>query len=158
MEELVLKGVPAAPGIAYGPAFILDKQDFIVPKRAILPEEVPIEIARFEEALFKTKEEILALKEKLAQDLPGHNEQIFDAHLLVMEDPILIDQVKKGIKSQKVAAEYVFSKVIKKYVQTFAKIQDEYLKERTSDINDISRRVLKHLMEESKLHDLEGLS
>ena len=58
IKEIVLKGIPAAPGIAMGPAFILDKQEFIVPPRAILDNEVPIEIARFEEALIKTREEI----------------------------------------------------------------------------------------------------
>jgi phosphoenolpyruvate-protein kinase (PTS system EI component) len=55
MNELVLKGVPAAPGIAYGSAFILDKQEIIVPPRAIMEKEIPIEIARFEEAVIKPK-------------------------------------------------------------------------------------------------------
>ncbi len=158
MSELVLKGVPAAPGIAHGSAFILDRQDFNVPKRAIMEAEIHIEIARFEEALIKTRQEICGIKDKIQQELGGQHAQIFDAHLMVLEDRMLIEEVVKGIKSQKVSAEYMFTKVLKKYVQAFSKIQDEYLRERKSDINDIGRRVLKHLMDESKLHDLENLT
>ena len=65
MKEMILKGVPAAPGIAQGLTFILDKQDFIIPPRAIMDKEVAIEIARFEEALIKTREEILQILKKL---------------------------------------------------------------------------------------------
>ncbi|MEI7999062.1 MAG: phosphoenolpyruvate--protein phosphotransferase, partial [Candidatus Omnitrophota bacterium] len=77
--------------------------------------------------------------------------------LLVLEDPTLIDQVSTGIRHNKNAAEYVFSKVIKKYMKMFSEIPDEYLRERASDVNDIAKRVLKYLMDESKLHDLVNL-
>lgn len=157
MSEIVLKGVPAASGIACGPVFILDKQDFIVPKRAIMAQEIIIEIARFEEALGKTRQEILEVKHKIEQEHSSQNAQIFDAHLMVLGDRMLIEQVKKGISEDRFAAEYVFSMVLKKFVQSFAKIKDEYLRERTADINDIGRRVLKHLMEESRLHDMDNL-
>ncbi len=157
MNEIVLKGIPAANGIAYGSAFILDKGEFIVPKRIILAHEVDSEIARFEEALNFARQEIHTLKEKVNQDMGLNKAHIFDAHILVLEDPTLLDQVSKGIRQNKNAAEYVFSKVIKKYVQAFSKIPDEYLRERVTDINDIAKRVLKYLMDESKLHDLDNL-
>ncbi len=157
MKELVLKGIPAAGGIAYGPTFILDKQEFIVPKRSILPHEVNSEIARFEEALNNTRQEIHSIKSKITQDIGLVQGQIFDAHLMVLEDPMLLEGVVKGIRQHKSAAEYVFSQVIKKYAETFAKIQDEYLRERMADVNDIAKRVLRHLMDESKLHDLDNL-
>ena len=64
MDEIVLKGIPAAPGISIGSAYIIDKQEFIVPLRAIMEKEVPIEIARFEEALIKTREEMANLQEE----------------------------------------------------------------------------------------------
>ena len=62
MKEIVLKGIPAAPGVAIAPVFILDKQEFIVTPRAVMEKEVPIEIARFEEALIKTREEIFEIQ------------------------------------------------------------------------------------------------
>lgn len=158
MSEIVLKGIPAAPGIASGSAFILDKQEFIVPVRAILEQEVPIEIARFEEALFKTKGEIQSIQKKISEEMGGQHAQIFDAHLLVLEDSMLIDEVIKMITKEKLSAEYIFSKVLKKYMKVIADIQDEYLSERSSDVNDIGRRVLRNLMDETKMHEFENLT
>ena len=157
MSELVLKGIPAASGIAYGPAFILDNQEFIVPKRAIAADEVESEIARFEEALGQTRREIHILKEKIDQDMGSQHAQILDAHLLVLDDPMLREQVAQGIRKNKTVAEYVFVTVIKSYVKVLSKIQDEYLRERSSDVNDIAKRVLKHLLDENKWHDLDHL-
>jgi phosphotransferase system enzyme I (PtsI) len=159
MNELVLKGVPAAPGIAIGSAYIVDKQDVIVPARAILEKEIPIEIARFEEALLKTREQISALKKKISDEIGSQHAQIFDAHLLVLEDRMLFDDVVKKIRTDKQSAEYAFSSIFKKYIKVFANIQDEYLRERSSDVNDIARRVLKNLIDETRfMHELENLT
>ncbi|OGX39526.1 MAG: phosphoenolpyruvate--protein phosphotransferase [Omnitrophica WOR_2 bacterium RIFCSPHIGHO2_02_FULL_50_17] len=154
----MLKGIPAAAGIALGLAFILDKQEFIVPPRAIMEKEIPIEIARFEEALIKTREEILDIQKKMSTDFQGIHAQIFDAHLLVLEDRTLIEEVIKRIKEEKLSAEYIFFEVLKKYIKMFSNIEDEYLRERVGDINDVGRRILKNLMDENKLHELDHLS
>lgn len=158
MAEIVLKGIPAAAGVACGPAFILDKQEFIVPPRSVMEKEIPIEIARFEEAIIKTRDEILAVQKKIADEMGMQHAQIFDAHILVLEDRMLIEQVIKKIKKEALCVEYVFSEVLKNYIKVFSTIQDEYLRERTSDINDVGRRLLKNLIGESKWHDLENLS
>jgi len=157
MSEIVLKGIPAAPGIAYGQPFILDKGEFIVPKRSISSSEIDSEIARFEEAVNNARREIHHLKAKITQDLGVGHAQIFDAHLLVLQDTTLLNGVISGIRKTKSSAEYVFFTVIKKFVEAFAQMPDEYLRERASDVSDISKRVLKHLMDESKLHDLDSL-
>ncbi|MBI4308936.1 MAG: phosphoenolpyruvate--protein phosphotransferase [Candidatus Omnitrophica bacterium] len=157
MNELVLKGVPAAGGIASGEAFILDNQEFIVPQRIISAHEADSEVARFEEAIEQTRREIRSLQKKITQDMGIQHAQILDAHLLVLDDPMLREQVTRGIQHDKNAAEYAFIKVMKSYVKTLSQIQDEYLRERTSDVNDIAKRVLKHLMDESKWHDLDNL-
>ncbi len=158
MQEIVLKGIPAAPGIAAGHAFILEKQDFVVPPRAIMEKEIPIEIARFEEALIKTREEILDIQKKVMAEIKGQHGQIFDAHLLVLEDRTLIEEVIKRIRSEKLSAEYTFAEVIKKHIKIFSNIEDEYLRERVNDIIDVGRRVLKNLMDEDKMHEFETLS
>ncbi len=157
MGEIVLKGIPAAPGVACGSAFILDKQEFIVPPRSILEKEIPIEIARLEEALIKTREEILVIQKKISEEMGTQHAQIFDAHLLVLEDRSLIEQIVKGVKKDKLCVEYIFSKVLQQYVKIFSNIQDEYLRERKSDINDVGRRVIKNLIGESRLHEIESL-
>jgi len=156
-SEIVLKGVPAAPGIAYGPSFILDKGEFIVPKRSISASEVDSEIARFEEAVNNARREIHQLKTKITHDMGLAHAQIFDAHLLVLQDADLLNRVISDIRKTKSTAEYVFFAVIKKFIEAFSQMPDEYLRERAADVSDISKRVLKHLMDESKLHDLESL-
>ncbi len=158
MSEIILKGIPAASGIAEGPSFILDKQEFIIPPRAIMEKEIPIEVARFEEALIKTREEILEIQKKISSDVLSQHAQIFDAHLLVLEDRMLIEEVIKRIKSEKLSSEYIFSEVLKKYVKIFSAIEDEYLRERVGDVNDVGRRVLKNLIDENKLHELDNLT
>ncbi|MBF0485703.1 MAG: phosphoenolpyruvate--protein phosphotransferase [Candidatus Omnitrophica bacterium] len=157
-EEIVLKGIAAAPGIAAGQAFLMDQPDFIVPERSILDEEVPVEIARFEEAVSHTKSEILTIRDKISKEAGTKDAQIFDAHLLVLEDCMLIDEVIKRIKTWKFSAEHTFSLVLKRYIEIFQNIQDEYIKERSSDVSDIGRRVLKHLMGESRVHDFDSFT
>ncbi|MFC1510085.1 phosphoenolpyruvate--protein phosphotransferase [Candidatus Omnitrophota bacterium] len=158
MNENILKGIPAAPGIVFGSAFVLDKQEFIVAPRAIMEKEIPIEIARFEEALMKTREELITIQKKIAEDMGGQHAQIFDAHLLVLEDHMVVEEVVKRIKGEKLSAEYIFSEVIKKYMKVFSELEDEYLRERVADVSDVGRRVLKNLMDEDKLHELENLT
>lgn len=149
--EIVLKGIAAAPGIVIGKAFLLDSQDFVVPERSIYEDEVLVEIARFEEAVSFTKNEISDIKAKIEKEVGMKDAQIFDAHLLVLEDTMLIDEVKKRIQTHHISAEYAFSQVLKKYIEVFDTLQDEYIKERSADITDIGRRVLKHLMGETKV-------
>jgi phosphotransferase system enzyme I (PtsI) len=72
--------------------------------------------------------------------------QIFDAHLLVLEDRMLIEEVISRVKKEKAAVEYIFYQVLKRYAEVFSKVEDEYLKERISDINDVGRRVLRNLL------------
>lgn len=158
MKEVILKGVPAASGIAQGLTFILDRQEYIIPPRAIMDKEVAIEVARFEEALIKTREEILAIQRKVSETIDSQHAKIFDAHLLVLEDRPFIEEVIDRIKKEKLSAEYIFSEVLKKYVKMFSSIEDEYLRDRVGDINDIGRRILKNLMDESKFHELENIN
>ncbi len=158
MSEIVLKGIPAAPGIAIGSAFILDNQEFIIPPRTILENEIPSEIARFEEAVQRTKEEIQQIQKAIIEEMSPQHAQIFEAHLMVLEDKSLFDEVCQTIQKNKLSAEYVFQKILKKYAKNFVHVQDEYLRERTSDVMDVGRRVLKHLIGESRFHELDNLS
>lgn len=156
-EETILKGVPAAPGISFGQVFVLDKQEFVITPRSIMPQEAPVEIVRFEEALLKTRKEVLIIQQRINDELGTQHARIFDAHLLVLEDKALIDEVIKNITEQKLSAEYVFSEVLKKYVKIFADMQDEYLRERVSDVSDIGRRILKNLIDEDMLQEFDRL-
>lgn len=141
-----LQGIPASGGIAIGPAYLWAKEEFIVPKQVISEDQIATQIQLFEEALIKTRREILDLQKKIAEDMGQTEAEIFDAHLLVLEDRTIIEEVISQLKKERLSAAYVFQDVLRKYVQVFLRIEDEYLKERVSDINDVGRRVLRNLL------------
>ncbi|MBI4368262.1 MAG: phosphoenolpyruvate--protein phosphotransferase [Candidatus Omnitrophica bacterium] len=144
-------GIPVSPGVAFGKVLVLHSEDFFaVSKIEISIENVPKEIIRFEEALTKTRSELFGIRKKIAQDLGYEQSDIFSAHLLILEDRTLIEDVFSKIKEEHVTAEYAFSLVIQRYFQAFAQINDEYLKERVADIKDVGRRILQNLRGEKK--------
>ena len=153
----MLKGIPASPGIAIGKAFLFDTSQLIVNEKDIKQDAIPSEITRFEEALIKTRSEILAIQKKISKEMGTQHAEIFNAHLLVLEDRMLIEEVIEGLKKERKCVEYIFSKVIEKYIKVFSKMNDEYLKERTSDIEDVGKRILKNLIgaQEKTLSDLK---
>ncbi|MBI4358835.1 MAG: phosphoenolpyruvate--protein phosphotransferase [Candidatus Omnitrophica bacterium] len=140
------KGIPVSPGVATAKALVLRGQDFFsVPKVEIRSEDIPKEIVRFEESLTKTRSDLFNVRKKIAQDLGHEHSDIFSAHLLILEDRTLIEDVLSKIKSERVSAEYAFSLVIQRYFHAFAQINDDYLKERVADIRDVGRRILLNL-------------
>ena len=139
-------GIPVSPGVAIGKALVLRSEDFFaVAKTNIRQEDIPREIVRFEESLTKTRSELFSIRKKIAQDLGHEHSDIFSAHLLILEDRTLIEDVLSQIKDECVPAEFAFSVVIQRYFHAFAQINDEYLKERIADIKDVGRRILQNL-------------
>ena len=145
-----LKGIAAASGISIGPAYLLGGEEFVVLRETINQADIPYQIQLFEEALIKTRREIIELQKKISADMGQDEAQIFDAHLLVLEDRMLIEEVISRLKKEQVNVAYIFSEVLKKYINVFLKIEDEYLKERTADINDVGKRILRNLLGKEK--------
>jgi len=154
---LKLKGVAASSGIVVGKAYCLGEDEFSIPKRKISYEEVSREIYRLEEALIDTRKEIVTIQDKISKELGFSEAKIFEAHLLVLEDRVLIEEVIKQIKNKKVNVEFAFSRSIKKYTDTLLNFDDEYLKERAIDIKDIGKRVLKKLLKKdtNQIYDIK---
>ena len=145
-KEMILKGILASPGIAIGKALLLDREQYVIPKRGIKEDQIQNEIKRFKDALIQTKNEILEVKKRISEEMGIEHAQIFSAHLLVIEDSMLIEEVISKLKKEKLSIEYVFQDVLKKYIKVFSEMDDEYLKERISDINDVGKRVLRNLI------------
>src|SRR5512138_810240 len=123
MKEL--KGIGVSPGIAMGKVFVLHSgESFNLPKRVISPELVSNEIARFEDALTRTRTEILGIRRKLSDQIGRESSDIFTAHLLILEDRTMIEDVIEVIKNEKVVAEFAFATVIQRYFQAFSQIND----------------------------------
>ncbi|MDD5653185.1 MAG: phosphoenolpyruvate--protein phosphotransferase [Candidatus Omnitrophica bacterium] len=140
------KGIAAASGISIGPAYKMGKEEFTVPKQEIGDADIPLQIQIFEEALIKTRREIIDLQKRIATEMGQEEAQIFDAHLLVLEDRMLIEEVISRLKKEHLSVAFIFSEVLKKYIEVFSKIEDEYLKERIADINDVGKRILRNLL------------
>ena len=143
---LKLKGIAAASGIKIGSAYKIGREEFVIPKESIKPEEISVQIQLFEEALIKTRREIIELQKRIASDMGQDEAEIFDAHLLVLEDRMLIEEVILRLKQERICVAFIFSEVLKKYISVFSKIEDEYLKERIADINDVGKRILRNLL------------
>ena len=145
-KERIIKGIPASPGIAIGKTMLLDREQYVIPRRVIKGDEIHNEIKRFKDALIQTKNEILEIKKRISEEMGIEHGQIFSAHLLVIEDSMLIEEVISKLKKESLSIEYIFQDVLKKYIKVFSEMDDEYLKERVSDINDVGKRVLRNLI------------
>lgn len=140
-----IKGIPTASGVAIGRAYLLDSEELSAPKQKIQEKDLPKEVMRFEEALIKTRAEIIKIQTKISRDMGSEHAEIFAAHLLVLEDRVLIEEVVSRLKKERLSVEYVFLEVLKKYIRAFSRIDDAYLKERLSDISDVGKRILRNL-------------
>jgi len=139
-------GVGVSPGIARGSIFVLRPEEEEPLSHKIDESEIPSEIARFEAALVQTRMQILEMQARIAEAIGAKDAGIFDAHLLVVEDRTLIDEVLRTLNREKMNIEHVFLMVANRYAKTLSEIDDPYLRERALDINDVSRRVVHNLM------------
>ena len=148
-EEKRCQGVPASPGIARAPIHVFSIETDDVVKYHIDAAHVPDEIARFESALIQTRVQILEMQQQIAEAIGAKDAGIFDAHLLVVEDQTLIDEVLRKLESELCNVEFVFQEVASRYVESLSKIDDPYLRERALDIQDVTRRVIRNLQGKS---------
>ena len=149
-KEIVLKGIPASPGICHGDAMLFAQINIDVPLYRISENEVSVEKERFQKAILATREEIIQIRDQVSNSLGEDEALIFDAHLMVLEDKALITETIQHIEQNKQNVEYSFNVVVERYINFFKTIEDEYLRERVSDIKDVSRRVLNHLVGATK--------
>ncbi len=128
------------------------------PKRNIAAEEIPAEIERFKKGLAETKKEIIEIEETISREMGVEHGRIFSAHLLVLEDVVLVEEVIARLKKKKRNVESIFAEVLNKYIDVLSDAKDEYLRERVSDITDVGKRILRNLMGGRRDSGLEDLS
>jgi phosphoenolpyruvate-protein phosphotransferase (PTS system enzyme I) len=144
-QESRFQGVGVSPGIARGRTHVVRDEVDDVARYGIKPNQVAKEIARFESALMQTRGQILEMQQSIAEAIGAKDASVFDAHLLVVEDRTLIDEVLRKLESERCNVEYVFQEVARRYADTLSKIDDPYLRERAVDIQDVTRRVIRNL-------------
>ena len=131
------KGTGASPGIALGRALVIEKKTI---------ENIDEEIQKLESAVKVSKEELTKVKEKALAELGEHEAEIFEAHLLVLEDPELIGSAISKIRDEKVNADYALNEIKEMFVAMFESMDNEYMRERAADIKDVTNRVLRHIL------------
>jgi phosphotransferase system enzyme I (PtsI) len=144
--ERRFQGVPVSPGIARGEVWLHRPDDETPPRVEVGAEEVEAEVCRLEAALLQTRHQIQELHHHIAHSIGSEDASVFDAHLLVVEDRMLIDEVLRTIRKEHLNAESVFASVAGRYAKTLGEIDDPYLRERAADIQDVCRRVVRNLM------------
>jgi len=144
-ETRMFTGIAAAPGIAIGEAFLLDEEDFCVVEVKIPETEIKKEISRYKEALNKTHQEMEATRNKIDSLLGKEYGRLAEAYQVILDDPIFNRDVIKKISSG-VNAEYALYRIMEQVVKSFDLIEDEYFRERKHDIQDVGKRIMRHLI------------
>ncbi|MDB3086101.1 phosphoenolpyruvate--protein phosphotransferase [Clostridioides difficile] len=152
---MAYKGIGASPGVALGKALVVEHSELVIEKKSI--DNVEAEIAKLENAVAVSKEELIKVKEKASEELGAEEAEIFEAHLLVLEDPELIGSAIDKIKTENVNAEYALNEIKEMFVSMFESMDNEYMKERAADIKDVTNRILRHILG-IKVVDLSALS
>ena len=140
----MLNGIAASNGIAIAKAYRLIEPDLTVTKHEIT--DVDTEVNRFKAAIEKSVSELQAIRDRAEVELGADKAAIFEAHLLVVNDPELIGPIEEKIKFEKVNAESALKEVADMFVTMFESMDNEYMKERAADIRDVTKRVLAHLL------------
>ena len=144
-EGIQFEGAGVSPGTAHGKVHVVRDDLDDVARYRIAPSQIPDEIGRFEAALIQTRMQILEMQQRIAESIGAKDAAIFDAHLLVVEDRTLIDEVLRKLETDLCNVEWVFQEVATHYAETLTKIDDPYLRERALDIQDVTKRVIRNL-------------
>jgi phosphoenolpyruvate-protein phosphotransferase (PTS system enzyme I) len=156
--ESVFKGIGVSAGVCRGKVLVLHRARRVIARREVPADSIANEVSRFEKALGQTRRQILEVQRQVIERMGAKEGDIFEAHLLMLEDRMLVDEVVRMIREQKVGAEHAFHEISDRYVAALDAIEDEYLRERAGDMRDLTVRVLDNLLEVKNEFDLRRLS
>ncbi len=154
-----LTGVPVSPGIGIGKAFLfLEDEDVSIPNYYIRKTDVGTEWSRFQTAIGKARGEITVLRDRARSEMGAAHSAIFDSHLLMLEDPELMEGLEASLKETLRNIEWIVFQREQELVEQLSRVQDPYIQDRVADIRDVTKRILNHLMfrERFTLSDLES--
>ncbi len=140
----MLKGIAASSGITIAKAYKLEVPQVTIVKTEV--EDSAAEVEKFQKAINESREDIEKIKEKASSKLSEEELEIFDAHLMVVDDPALSEEVINMINNDHVNAEYALDVVANNYIAMFDALEDEYMKERAADIKDVTSRIKNHIL------------
>ena len=140
----ILKGIAASDGVAISKAYLLVEPDLSFSSENI--SDVDGEVEKFKAAVNQSKVELTQIRNNAEKQLGADKAAIFDAHLLVLEDPELLNPIEENIRNNKVNAPTALQEVSNNFISIFENMDNEYMKERAADIRDVSKRILAHIL------------
>lgn len=147
MSEITFNGIGASPGIVIGRAYLLDRRKVVVAEQQAIGDiTVKEETARFRKAIEVSKSQLEDIRKRLTRDLGKSHRYILDTHIMLLEDKMLVDGTIKRIKEGKIGAESALRGTVDAIARRFDAIEDEYLRERKHDVEQVGERVLRNLL------------
>ncbi|RMH43235.1 MAG: phosphoenolpyruvate--protein phosphotransferase [Deltaproteobacteria bacterium] len=144
--EIRKRGTAAAPGIAIGRAYVVDRRRLKTPKHHISDRDVEAEVERFRRALELSDEQLEQIKQKIHERDASEHYNIIAAHQLILHDEHLVDETIRYIREKKINAEWALKKTVEHIKGVFDAIEDDYFRERRSDVDFVGERVMRNLM------------
>jgi phosphotransferase system enzyme I (PtsI) len=144
--ELTFKGIGVSPGIAIQPALVFDVNRFDIPEYAITDPEA--ELQRLDKGIEATEAELKRLYRKTAMELGKSHAEIFNAHLLLLEDVAIREEITTRVREERMNVESILSDLTQRYAKTMESVDDPMMRERAEDLTDVSDRLLHHLLDE----------
>ena len=141
-----LQGIAVSPGVAIGEALVVDNEGYRIPQRFIARDAVNQELERLQAAIAGADKEIAANRDTVAEQLGKHYGAIFGAHLKMLHDARLRREIEEMIRSKHYSPEYAVSRTMRRYAKVFQSLDNAFMKERATDVFDIEKRLLKHLL------------
>lgn len=145
-KNRIYHGIGASPGIVIGEARVADRTKIVVMETSVTADEIAGETERFHVALRKAKEDLLALKEQISRKRGTEHLYVIDTHLMILDDAMLTNETVSMIEQEKINAEAALNRTLKKFKEFFEGIEDEYLRERSSDVETVVERVLRNML------------
>ena len=151
-------GTAVSSGISIGKVYLLERGKIHVSKYAVKEDQVEREVGRFKAAIKKAVEELNEVKQSIVDDDIRKHAFIIDAHLLILQDQFFYDDIIETIRRERINAEWALDLVVSRFLSSFEKVEDPYLKERGQDLNHIYQRLLRIMVKgKALLVDTKGL-
>ena len=144
MQEL--QGIAVSPGVAIGEALVVDNEGFRIPRRFVVRDAVESELERLGNAITAAKKEIEQSRDVVSEELGKKYGAIFEAHIQLIDDAQLRGEFEEMIRDRHYSPEYAVSRTLRRYAKVFEKLESNYLAQRATDIFDIEKRLLRHLL------------
>ena len=143
---MIYSGIAGSEGIAAGRAYVFINNQMEIDTEAVSNEAINIELEKLNEGIELSKTQLMRLKEKVLQEFNESEAQIFEAHMMMIEDPEFTGAIREAITSGSANAAYAAKKVADSYIAIFEQIEDDYMRARAADIKDVSSRLIRNIL------------